>query len=147
MSLWDWTLAAYARPGVPETCLSLQDEHGQNTPFLLWAVWAETADPDLLARAVDVARRWDDLAVTPIRAVRRALKPPAPGVADAAREGLREDVKALELRAERVLLETLEALGRGPGGTPSLTALEAASKAWGAPASANALAALAAALG
>jgi uncharacterized protein (TIGR02444 family) len=151
MDLWDWTLEAYAQPGVPEACLSLQDEHGQNTPLLLWAVWAEAGDAALLARAAEVAHRWDDLAVTPIRAVRRALKPPAPGVADTDREGLREDVKAVELRAERVLMETLEAL-KGPGGTPALAALKAASKAWGSVARGSAapddaLAALAVALG
>ena len=39
MSLWGWTLEAYARPGVPEACLELQDEYGQNTSYLLWAVW------------------------------------------------------------------------------------------------------------
>jgi len=147
MALWDWTLEAYARQGVPQACLSLQDDHGQNTPFLLWAVWAETADLDLLARGAEVARRWDGLAVTPIRAVRRALKLPVEGVADRERKGLREDVKALELHAERVLLGALEALGRGPGGTSALKALEAASRAWGPPAPDNALAALAAALG
>ena len=85
MGLWDWALEAYARPGVPEACLSLQDDHGQNTPLLLWAVWAEASDADLLTRAADVARRWDALAVSPIRAVRRALKPASEGVDDGAR--------------------------------------------------------------
>src|SRR6478672_11185915 len=99
MSLWDWTLSAYARPGVPEACLTLQDAHGQNTSLLLWAVWAEAADPDLMARAADVARRWEALALSPIRAVRRALKPAFEGIGDGPREGLREDVKSAELRA------------------------------------------------
>src|SRR5579859_4758670 len=145
MSLWDWTLQAYARPGVPQACLTLQDEFGQNTSLLLWAVWAETEDPAVLARAADIARRWEALALTPVRAVRRALKPAFEGVADAAREDLREDVKAVELRCERVLMESLEPLG-GKGGAHALAALEAASAAWGEPAPANALAALAAAL-
>ena len=65
---------------------------------------------------------------------------------DRAREGLREDVKAAELRAERALMESLEPLGKN-GGAHALAALEAASAAWGKPAPANALAALAAALG
>ena len=147
MSLWDWTLAAYALPGTPEACLALQDQHGQNTSLLLWAVWAEAGDPELLGRAVEVTRRWDELALKPVRAVRRALKPAFPGVADKAREGLREDVKAVELHAERVLLETLEALGERGGGAPALQALKAAAKAWGTPAPDEALAALAAALG
>lgn len=147
MDIWDWALDAYARPGAPEACLALQDEHGQNTPLLLWAVWAEAADPGLLARAAEVARSWDALAVTPLRQVRRALKPGHPPVADGAREALREEVKAAELRAERVLLETLAALGPRDGGAPALEALEAASRAWGSPAPREALAVLAAALG
>ena len=146
MGLWDETLQAYGRPGVPEACLALQDTHGQNTSFLLWAVWAETADTALLARAAEVARRWEALALGPLREVRRALKPPFPGVADGPRQDLREDVKAAELRAERVLMESLEAMTHDRRGVPALTALEAASKAWGAPAPDDALAALAAAL-
>jgi uncharacterized protein (TIGR02444 family) len=146
MSLWDETLEAYARPGVPEACLTLQDVHGQNTSFLLWAVWAETADPAVLAQAAEIARRWEALALGPLRAVRRALKPAFPGVADGPRQDLREDVKAVELRAERVLMEALEALTPGQGGAHALAALEAASAAWGKPAPPDALAALAAAL-
>lgn len=146
MGLWDETLKAYARPGVPEACLVLQDSHGQNTTLLLWAVWAETADPALLARAADIARRWEATALAPIRAVRRALKPVFAGVSDDAREDLREDVKAVELRAERVLMEALEGLTKDRGGAHALAALEAASRAWGAPAPDGALAALAAAL-
>ena len=146
MGLWDETLEAYGRPGVPEACLVLQDSYGQNTSFLLWAVWAETADADLLARAADVAHRWEAVALAPIRAVRRGLKPAFPGVADAAREDLREDVKAVELRCERLLMEALEGMTEGRGGAHALSALEAASKAWGKPAPDDALAALAAAL-
>jgi len=147
MALWEWTLEAYSQAGVPEACLVLQDQHGQNTSLLLWAVWAETADAAALARAADIARRWEALALAPLREVRRALKPGFEGVDDAVREGLREDVKAAELRAERVLMEALEAITPGRGGAHALAALQAASKAWGKPAPDDALAALAAALG
>ena len=146
MGLWDETLKAYGRPGVPQACVTLQDDHGQNTSLLLWAVWAEAADPKLLARAAEIARRWEALTLTPIRAVRRALKPAFPGVADSDREDLREGVKAVELRAERVLMEALEALAPDRGGARALAALGAASAAWGKPAPPEALAALAAAL-
>ncbi len=130
MDIWDWSLQAYARPAVAEACLRLQDEHGQNVPLLLWAIWAEARDPDLLTRAAEVARRWDAVAVTPLRVVRRTLKAACPPVADAARVALREDVKAAELRAERVLLETLASLGSRRGGAPALQALEGAARAW-----------------
>jgi uncharacterized protein (TIGR02444 family) len=146
MGLRDWTLEAYGQPGVPEACLALQDTHGQMTSFLLWAVWAETSDPDLLGRAADIARRWNDLALTPIRDVRRALKPGFPGIADGDRESLRDDVKSAELRAERVLMEALEAITPGQAGAHALDALKAASAAWGQAAPAAALAELAAAL-
>ena len=148
MSLWGWTLEAYARPGVPEACLELQDEYGQNTSYLLWAVWAEGADAATLQAAATAGRYWDETVLKPIRAVRRTLKARFDEVDDGAREGLREDVKAAELRAERVLMEAFEALGEHRrGGRPALEALKAASRAWGPPAPDEALARLARALG
>jgi len=146
MDIWDWVLGAYGRPGVPEATLTLQDQYGQNTSYLLWAVWAETDDPAALQAAAAAARGWNGLALTPLREIRRALKAPHPPVEDRAREALREDVKAAELRAERVLMETLAQLVDGKGGAPALRALEAASLAWGKPAPGAALAALAASL-
>ena len=146
MGLWDRVLQAYARPGVPEACLTLQDRHGQNTSLLLWAVFAEASDPDLLARAAEAARAWDATALVPLREARRALKPPLPPFDAAARLALREEVKTLELAAERLLLETLEGLSGGGRGASALQALEAASAAWGRPAPTEALAELAAAL-
>ena len=147
MGLWDWAVSTYARAGVAPACLALQDEHGQSVSYLLWAAWAQVADPRSLVRAADIARRWEAQALAPLRDLRRALKPGFPGVPDSAREALREDVKAAELRAERVLLDGLEALGGRASGGDTLEALERASAAWGIPAPANALAALAAALG
>jgi uncharacterized protein (TIGR02444 family) len=145
--IWEWALEAYGRPDVPDACLTLQDRFGQNTSFLLWAVWAEASDPALLKRGAAAALAWDRVALSPLRASRRALKAPLPPFPDSAREALREDVKALELAAERLLMETLEGLADGRGGAPALTALEAASAAWGPPAPSDALAALARALG
>ena len=147
MAIWEWMLEAYARPGVPEACLALQDQHGQNTSFLLWAIYAEAQDPELLAQAAEFTRAWDRTALVPLREVRRGLKAPLPPASDDAREGLREEVKALELAAERLLLETLQGLGKGQGGAAKLEALEAASQAWHKPAPREARAELAAALG
>lgn len=147
MSIWDWALEAYAQPGVPEATLRLQDEYGQNTAFLLWAVYAEARDPELLARGAAAARAWDATALQPLRAVRRALKPSLDPFPDRARTALREEVKGLELAAERLLMETLESLSPARGGAAALEALEAASKAWDKPAPPEALAELAAALG
>lgn len=147
MAIWEWVLEAYGRPGVPQAALDLQDRHGQNTSYLLWAVHAEVKDPALLAQAAEAARAWDRTALGPLREVRRALKPALPPFDDKAREALREEVKGLELASERLLMETLDRLAHRGGGAPALEALEAASAAWGPPAPREALAALAAALG
>lgn len=148
MPIWEWALGVYARPGVADACLRLQDEFGQNTDLLLWAVWAEVRDRELLGRAAQVTRAWEETALVPLRAVRRALKAPVAGVNEAARERLREDVKAAELHAERVLLESLAELAEGRfGGAHALDALRAASASWKPCAPDAALAALAAALG
>jgi len=147
LSIWEWALEAYARPGVAQTCLKLQDEHGQNVPLLLWGVWASAGDASLIARAAVTARDWDAMAVSPLRAIRRALKSAAPPVDDERREAVRSQVKAVELQAERVLLETLEQLtGDSEASASPLDALKAASAAWGSAAPDDALAALAKAL-
>jgi uncharacterized protein (TIGR02444 family) len=128
-TLWDWTLSVYARPGVPEATLALQDEHGISTALLLWAVWADP-DPETLANGVQTTVAWDETVLWPLRNVRRTLKSPRAPFDDVAREGLREDVKAAELRAERVLMEALESLA-GPAETVDPpAALRRAAMAW-----------------
>ena len=122
VSLWDWSLAAYARPGVADACLTLQDGTGQNVPLLLWAAWSAATgrrpDEDEIEAACDTARAWADTAVTPLRTIRRSLKSPIPDLDDAAREAVREQIKAVELLAERKLLDGLEALAPSPSGAP-----------------------------
>lgn len=146
MTIWDWALAIYERPGVPEATLALQDLHGQNTSYLLWAVYTRTTDPGLLARAAATARTWEQTALGPLRGVRRALKPSQPPVPDAARAQLRDAVKNLELEAEKLLMETLDGSGRGGREVSVFEVLRAATLAWGASAPDDALAGLASAL-
>lgn len=112
--LWAWVLEIYARPGVADACLELQDVTGQNVPLLLWAAWTASTgrriDADTREAACDTARIWEDGAVAPLRAVRRALKVRAVDMDDDDREAVRAQVKAVELDAERRLLLALEAL-------------------------------------
>lgn len=139
MRLWDFALATYARPGVEAACLALQDEHGQCVPLMLWRLWTvaegRPVDAMLLAGAAETASAWEDAATAPLRDIRRKLKRRFPPVSDTARAALREDLKAAELRAERLLLETLEALSPGPASAAAslAEALEAVTRAWGQP--------------
>jgi uncharacterized protein (TIGR02444 family) len=145
MRFWTWALEAYARPGAAQACLDLQDRHGQCVPYLLWAAWAaregRPLDRPALEAGAGLAARWEAAAVGPLRAARRAMKPEVPGVSNAAREGLRAEVKALELQAEQLMIETLEGLAPevGCGVLPLGPALAAAAAAWPAEAPAEAL--------
>jgi uncharacterized protein (TIGR02444 family) len=149
MRFWTWALEAYALPGAAEACLDLQDRFGQNIPFLLWAAWAASSGRALsaadLAAGADLARRWEAAAVGPLRAARRAMKAQVDGVPDAERETLRAEVKALELQAEQMLMERLEAAAP-PGRAaplPIQPALAAAARAWSPQTDPDALAGLA----
>jgi hypothetical protein len=64
--------------------------------------------------------------------VRRTLKAPIPDIGDAGREALREQVKAIELAAERALMADLEALAPAGSGLtmPKLEALVAVARVW-----------------
>jgi uncharacterized protein (TIGR02444 family) len=148
MDLWTWALDVYARQDVADACLSLQDAHGQNVPYLLWAAWAagEGRSADAKAAAL-LMKRWDADVGAPLRGVRRALKSSRPEVADGAREALREAIKGVELQGERVLMESLEALC-GPPDAPVdlLEGLKRAAEASGDPPRVAALERLAKAL-
>jgi uncharacterized protein (TIGR02444 family) len=134
--LWDWAVAAYDAPGVADACLALQDRHEQNAPLLLWSAWIAATgrkpDEETLEAACDTARAWDSVVVAPLRAVRRTLKAPVPDIDDGPRESVRNRIKALELEAERRLLEALEALAPEAEGPPrpAIDALAATARVW-----------------
>jgi uncharacterized protein (TIGR02444 family) len=111
---WDWAVEAYARDGVADACLALQDDHGQCVPLLLWAAWrvqlGQGVGESEAAKAAGIARVWSDEVVAPLRQVRRRLKTVLDNGDEAARLLLREKIKTLELDAERALMARLEAL-------------------------------------
>lgn len=139
---WDWALAAYDRPGVAEACLALQDDHGQQTGYLLWAAWADPPTITLAAGAA-LARRWEAEVLGPIRAARRAMKTATPPVPEDRRLAVREEVKRVELAVERLLMETLAGLAQASGPVDRADALARAGQAWGDPPPDSALADLA----
>jgi len=109
-SLWDYANALYAKPGVAEACLALQDRRNADVNVLLYCCWHATTgrgrlvDEDLHA-LLHAVRDWRSEVVEPLRAVRRHMKPdPRPDA-----QALRERIKAAELEAERIELGMLEA--------------------------------------
>jgi uncharacterized protein (TIGR02444 family) len=104
---WAFALEIYARPGVAEACLKLQNEAGVDVMMFLMVAYAAVRHRIFLApseiRTLDeTCRPWREQIVRPIRAIRSGLKSgplPAP---NSETEQFRSKVKAIELAAERL---------------------------------------------
>jgi len=107
--LWSFSLATYARPGVEHACLQLQTA-GANVCLLLCGSWLEqrhvTCTEQRVQQLKDRVGPWDVEVVQPLRAIRTQWRTLAEE--DPVLKGLREQMKALELEAERHLLKQLE---------------------------------------
>jgi len=106
--LWAFCLTLYARPGVAQACLALQDRHGADIPLLLAVLWHGQSGlgPAPLAKWRRISKRWREQAVVPLRNLRRAMK------GRAGWEEIREGVKRLELSAEKAQLDSLAATAK-----------------------------------
>jgi uncharacterized protein (TIGR02444 family) len=98
---WTFSLALYARPGVADACLRLQDTHALDVNLLLLCCWLARRGCRLsaadLAAAEARAAPMRARILEPLRATRRALKTmPIAGAA-----ALYAQVKQVELAAER----------------------------------------------
>lgn len=109
--LWDFALSLYARDGVAEACLALQDEGGADICELLWVCWLASRGlmlADEAEQSLGSVRDWQRQFTYPLRAQRRALKPLVAAQPDVA--PLRRTLKEAELLAERETLRQLQAL-------------------------------------
>lgn len=106
-ALWAWACDAYARPGVKQACLTLQDEAGLDVDVMLWIAWLASAGrrpaDGALADALAISAEHQDRAVKPLRAARRA--------SDGAQKA---KILEAELAAERAELDALAALADAP---------------------------------
>jgi len=111
--LWNYALALYARPGVEAACLELQAQGG-DVCLLLCATWLQARGVALLdARAQalhDIAEPWQREVVGPLRSLRQQWRALASG--DTQLAALREQVKGLELQAEKALLARMQECSR-----------------------------------
>lgn len=76
---WEFSLVAYARPGVADACLSLQDRHGCEVNLLFLCLWLASLrcwalrQEDLRGAQQSAAAPTEHL-VRPVRVVRRWFK-------------------------------------------------------------------------
>lgn len=114
---WDFSIRTYRTPGVPEVCLSLQNDYGADVNMLLYCCWAGTCvgqiDGELFARASGFSTLWADNVVTPLRFARTWMKQSGcnaePVPRDACME-LRDEIKSVEFASEKLQQEVLESL-------------------------------------
>lgn len=112
--LWSFALDLYARPGVEGASLELQ-QAGADVCVLICAAWlGQRGVPwrkEYLARLQLLAEPWQTDVISPLRHLRQQWRTAAQSNDELAT--LREQVKALELEAERQLLVRLEGLSMG----------------------------------
>src|SRR5437868_13976812 len=78
-ALWRFSLALYARPGVAEALIALQDQAGCDINLVLFALWLGAArghrlDGAELAAAETMIAPLSHDVVAPVRQLRRRLK-------------------------------------------------------------------------
>jgi len=109
--LWSFSLDLYAKPGVEPACLTLQSA-GVNVCLLLCGLWLErrgvACNEQRLQQLRQLTEPWEAEVVRPLRTLRSQWKTGARQ--DTALDSLREQIKRLELEAERRLLERLQAV-------------------------------------
>jgi uncharacterized protein (TIGR02444 family) len=119
-----FAIALYGREGVASACLDLQERLGLDVNLLLFGAWlaAERSvalTPAQIAAARDEVAAWHDEVVKPLRAVRRQLRTgPAPAPSPRTDE-LRKSIQAIEIAAELIELDRLDAIGRRLPSAPS----------------------------
>jgi len=116
-SFWDFSVRTYRTPGVPDACLSLQNDYGADVNMLLYCCWVGVYvgqfEHELFERASRFSAAWANHVVVPLRSVRTWMKhegcntEPVPTDSCMA---LREKIKLLEFDAEKLQQETLASL-------------------------------------
>ncbi|HWG04376.1 MAG TPA: TIGR02444 family protein [Beijerinckiaceae bacterium] len=103
---WTFSLHLYAKPGVADACLALQDGQGVDVNLLLFALW--TGQNGRLLRLsemrglIGLTEVWRREVVAPLRHVRRVLREPPQAIDAVAVARLRQEIKKLELESERL---------------------------------------------
>ncbi len=109
---WQFSLAVYTQEDVAGHCLALQDRIGLDVNMLLmmlWAAsrWGHAPTTEQIAQADSLVQDWREEVILPLRKLRTRLKTgPAPAP-DAITNELRENIKRLELEAERTEQDVL----------------------------------------
>jgi len=117
---WDFSVRTYRTDGVPEACLSLQNDYGADVNMLLYCSWVGgfygSFDDALFSKASGFADNWADEVVRPLRSARIWMKQSGCHEEPMSTEdcmSLREEIKSVEFEAERLQQQVLETITSG----------------------------------
>jgi uncharacterized protein (TIGR02444 family) len=107
---WDFVVELYAKPGISQACLALQDRLGVDVSFLLTLVFYAkhcSIDPSVeeiasLDRSISA---WRDEVIIPLRRLRRHVK--ASNLLNSSTEEFYRRIKTDELLAEQLEIGTV----------------------------------------
>lgn len=113
LSLWEFSVGTYSRPGVAEICLALQDKANADVNVALMMLWLandghRVADERFFSLLEAQIGEWHAEVVRALRGARRWMKTCQHPDAVAA-QTLRNNIKRLEIEAERLEQQLLEA--------------------------------------
>ena len=114
---WSFSLAIYARPGVSECLIDLQDRFGADANVVLFCCWCgvsgrPSVDEPLLREAIAQTGIWQSDVVQCLRSLRRHMKAGIDGVPLSNSDSIREEIKRLEIECERI--EQMRLAGLAP---------------------------------
>src|SRR3954471_6672497 len=100
---WDFSLGFYARSGVADICLDLQDRFGADVNVVLYLLWQAQRRRRLTSMEIEkliaLISDWQLNVVRPLRGVRRFLKDPGPAFSSENVSSFRQRLKDEELLA------------------------------------------------
>jgi uncharacterized protein (TIGR02444 family) len=104
---WDYSLGIYAKSGVADACIALQDDFGLDVNILLACLWFSAQGPgrlesEQIRECVGRTRGWQDKVVKLLRAARRYSKAQPAELPESLRGEFRPRLQAVELDAEHV---------------------------------------------
>ena len=117
---WDFSVRTYRTDGVPEACLSLQNDYGADVNMLLYCGWVGAYygrfDDALFSKASGFADKWADEVVRPLRSARTWMKQSGCHEEPMSTEqcmSFREEIKSVEFAAEKMQQQVLETIISG----------------------------------
>jgi uncharacterized protein (TIGR02444 family) len=125
---WNFVIEFYAKQGVSQACLLLQDQLGVDVSFFLTALfYSARRGVNLTAEEIERLDRhvsaWHNEIILPLRKVRRRLREGHPAIKSPSGDELYRQIKAAELLAEQLeigaLVQQLEKIARDPASAQS----------------------------